>query len=113
MLRLLTATVESAGGEVIGSADTASRAIDELRILAPDLVLIDLKLAAGSGFDVLGALQARAPDRTAIAVVLTNYAGVENEKRSLRLGAEHFFDKATQGWLALELINHMAAARRF
>jgi CheY-like chemotaxis protein len=110
ILRFLTAAIESAGGELIGAANTARRAIAELQTVEPDLVLIDLKLAAGSGFDVLAALQTGAPGRNRVTVVLTNYAAVENRNLSFQLWASHFFDKATQGQRALALINHMAAA---
>ena len=51
VLRLLTSAVESAGGELMGAADNAQQAIDELRELKPHLILIDLVLASGSGFD--------------------------------------------------------------
>lgn len=110
--RLLTSAVESAGGELMGSADNAQQAIQELRALKPDLILIDLVLASGSGFEVLGALQTGGVARGAVGVVFTNHAATEDRDRSFLLGASYFFDKSTQGRHALELINKMAAERR-
>lgn len=110
ILRLLSSGIESGGGELVGYADNAAQAIREIQMLKPHLVMVDLVLASGSGFEVLAALQAGG--RNAVAVVLTNHASDEDRARSLRLGASHFFDKATQGWQALELINKMAAERR-
>ena len=78
----------------------------------PDLILLDIRLLSGTGFDVLRAIQARGFAQKATKVVLTNYATAEYRELSFLLGASHFFDKSTEGWQAIELINHMAAARR-
>lgn len=110
--RLLTSAIESVGGELVGAADNAGQAIHDLRELKPHLILVDLVLASGSGFDVLGALQAGGAARGAVGVVFTNHVTSEDRERSFLLGASYFFDKSTQGRQALELINKMAAERR-
>ena len=56
--RLLTSAIESAGGELVGAADNAQQAIRQLQELKPHLILIDLVLTSGSGFEVLDALRA-------------------------------------------------------
>jgi CheY-like chemotaxis protein len=111
VLRLLTSAIESAGGELIGSADNAQQAIRELQELKPHLIMVDLVLSSGSGFEVLDALQTGGAGRGAIGVVFTNHVSTEDRERSLLLGASYFFDKSTQGRQALELINRMAAER--
>ena len=112
VLRLLTSAIESAGGELMGAADNAQQAILELQNLRPNLVMIDLVLAEGSGFEVLDAIQTGGAGRGAIGVVFTNHVSTEDRERSFLLGASYFFDKSTQGRQALELINKMAAERR-
>ena len=112
MRRLLTSAIESAGGELMGTADNAQQAIRQLQELKPHLVLIDLVLTSGSGFEVLDALQTGGAARGAVGVVFTNHATTEDRERSFLLGASYFFDKSTQGRQALELINKMAAERR-
>jgi len=112
VLRLLTSAIESAGGELMGAADNAQQAILELQNLRPNLVMIDLVLAEGSGFEVLDAIQTGGAGRDAIGVVFTNHVSTEDRERSFLLGASYFFDKSTQGRQALELINKMAAERR-
>jgi CheY-like chemotaxis protein len=111
ILRLLTSAIESAGGEVIGAADNAQQAIRQLQGLKPHLILIDLVLTSGSGFEVLDALQTGGVARGAVGVVFTNHATTEERERSFLLGASYFFDKSTQGGQALQLINKMAAER--
>jgi len=112
VLRLLTSAIESAGGQLMGAADNAQQAILELQNLRPNLVMIDLVLAEGSGFEVLDAIQTGGAGRGAIGVVFTNHVSTEDRERSFLLGASYFFDKSTQGRQALELINKMAAERR-
>jgi len=112
VLRLLTSAIEYAGGELMGAADNAQQAILELQNLRPNLVMIDLVLAEGSGFEVLDAIQTGGAGRGAIGVVFTNHVSTEDRERSFLLGASYFFDKSTQGRQALELINKMAAERR-
>ena len=110
--RLLTSAIESAGGELVGAADNAQQAIRQLQQLEPHLILIDLVLTSGSGFEVLDALQTGGVARDAVGVVFTNHTTSEDRERSLLLGASYFFDKSTQGRQALELINKMAAEQR-
>jgi CheY-like chemotaxis protein len=110
--RLLTSAIESAGGELMGAADNAQQAIHQLQELKPHLILIDLVLTSGSGFEVLEALRTGGAARGAVGVVFTNHATTEDRERSFLLGASYFFDKSTQGHQALELINKMAAERR-
>ena len=112
VLRLLTSAIESAGGELMGAADNAQQAIHELHDLKPHLILIDLVLAGGSGFEVLDAIQTGGAARGAVGVVFTNHVSSEDRERSFLLGASYFFDKSTQGRQALQLINKMAAERR-
>ena len=109
--RLLASTIEAAGAELIGSSAGAQSAIAELSMLRPDLIVVDIGLNSGSGFDVLRALQEQKLVPAAIKVVLTNHASAENEDLSLRLGANRFFDKSSETSQVLALINVLAAER--
>ena len=82
------------GIEVVGFSARADDAIRQIRGLAPDLVVLDLQLAEGSGIDVLRGLSSGAAPPTFI--VLTNHADSRFRNLSLRAGAHHFFDKSTQ-----------------
>ena len=109
--RLLASTIEAAGAELVGSSAGAESAIAELSTLRPDLIVVDISLNSGNGFDVLRALQERRLVQAAIKVVLTNFASAENENLSLRLGANRFFDKSSETSQVLALINVLAAER--
>jgi hypothetical protein len=69
-------------------------------------------LSAGTGLDVLEALQEGGHARASVKVVFTNHATPEHRERSLELGVAHFMDKSSEGWQALELIGKMAAQKR-
>src|SRR4030095_5873311 len=89
---LLADEIERAGAHLIGSSADAGAAIGDVFALQPDLILIDIRLASGSGFDVLKALQIHSLAPAAIKVVLTNYADLEYRNRSARLGADRLVD---------------------
>jgi DNA-binding NarL/FixJ family response regulator len=109
--RLLASAIAAAGAELSGCSADAQTAIGDVFALQPDLILIDIGLASGSGFDVLKTLQEHSLVPEAIKVVLTNHANAEYENRSLRLGADRFFDKSSETSQALALIGALAAER--
>jgi len=112
MQRLLGSVIEAAGAELSGCSADAQIAIGDLLTLQPDLILIDIGLASGSGLDVLKALQERSLVPGATKVVLTNYANAEYQNFCLRLGADRFFDKSLETLQALGFINALAAEKR-
>ena len=80
------------GVQTVGYAVDAEPAVEGILAAGADAVVLDIQLARGSGFDVLRALQSRAPQ---IAVyVLTNFATDGYRKAAERLGARGFFDKS-------------------
>jgi len=109
--RLLAAAVESAGAELVGYSDNAEQAIADLSHVDADLILVDVTLDSGSGFDVLEALQRSGNARTATKVVLTNHTAAEYGSLSYALGATYFYEKEQDSWRVLELIGKMAAAK--
>ncbi len=108
--RLLGSAIAAAGGELIGFAAEARVALSQLAVLEPDLVLVDLALKSGSGFDVLEGL--RAGRRRVIKVVLTNHASEQFRQLALDMGANGFFDKSTDTSQVLALINALAQEKR-
>jgi DNA-binding NarL/FixJ family response regulator len=109
--RLLAAAVESAGAELVGHSDNAEQAIADLSHVDADLILVDVTLDSGSGFDVLEALQKSGKARAATKVVLTNHTAAEYGSLSYSLGATYFYEKEHDSWRVLELISKMAAAK--
>jgi DNA-binding NarL/FixJ family response regulator len=105
----LDAAVLAAGGIVVGHSEAANDAIADLARAQPDVIIIDIQLRSGTGFDVLKALQITGRGRSATKIVLTNHANAEYRERSFQLGADAFFDKSSEASQVLELINRLAA----
>jgi DNA-binding NarL/FixJ family response regulator len=82
------------GASTVGYAEGAREAIDRIQAAAPDVVVLDLHLREGNGFDVLRALGRKIP-ATAF-YVLTNYPAEGYRQSAMRLGARGFFDKSCE-----------------
>lgn len=100
--------------EVIGSATTEDEAVQVVLSQVPDLVLLDLGLASGSGYGVLR--RVRAAGNGARVVVVSNRAGEAHREACLAAGANDFFDKSGApdallqrivGWLPPEPIDEV------
>lgn len=90
-----------------GSVGPATRSILETR---PDLVILDIQLADGTGFDVLRALHDRAPE---IEVLLfSNFAADPYRQLAGRLGARGFFDKSKEFGQLRDALAKRAATQR-
>lgn len=82
------------GVNIVGMAADARQALDLLEFSNPDTVILDLRLPEGGGLSVLQEIKKRLP-ATRVAI-LTNYPYAAYRKRCTELGADYFFDKATE-----------------
>jgi two-component system response regulator DesR len=90
----LIALITSVGASAVGHAEGASEAIEGILAASPDVVVLDLHLKQGNGFEVLRAVREAAP---AIAFfVLTNHPHEAYRASAERLGARGFFDKSSE-----------------
>jgi len=81
---------------VVGYSASAVVAIEEIETLRPDLLIVDIAIQSGTGFDVLRAVKRRLGNDAPISIVLTNHASVPYRNAAARLGASHFFDKSSE-----------------
>lgn len=88
--------------EVVGQAQDVSGAIEAIRRLTPDAVILDLRMPGGSGIDVLRAIKHEQP--APIVLILTNYPYPQYRKQCLEAGADFFLDKSTEFHKALEIL---------
>jgi two-component system, NarL family, response regulator DevR len=92
--RLLAMLDGMSGIEVVGYAETAADAIAGILFTSPDVVVLDIKLKAGSGIEVLRAIEHRRGK--AAVIMLTNYATDVYRTKCLQAGAEYFLDKTNE-----------------
>jgi DNA-binding NarL/FixJ family response regulator len=96
--------------EVVGSAESETDAVRAIRDLRPDVVVLDLQLAEGSGTGVIRAVRADpAMARTRIFVT-SNHVSAPMRAGCLELGADDFYDKVKELDALAARISEMARA---
>jgi DNA-binding NarL/FixJ family response regulator len=95
------------GAQIVGQASQALPAIREILSSRPDMVLLDLNLGEGSGFDVLRAVCPQAPEID--FYMLSNFAADPYRQLAERLGARDFFDKSKELARVRDLVAQRAA----
>ena len=103
--RLTAMLGEIPGVEIAGQATTVAEAISAVYLLKPDMMILDLRLPDGNGLEVLRLLQGEQA-RTR-AIVLTNYAYPQDEKRARAAGAFAFLNKAKEFGRVADLIRSL------
>jgi len=104
--RLQAMLGEVPGAEVAGTAAGATQATREILECRPEVVLLDLNLAEGGGFDVLRELRRSAPEID--VYMLSNFSAYPYRQLAERLGARGFFDKTREFGLVREALANKA-----
>ncbi len=82
------------GIKVVGHARNATDAIQSISQLKPDIVVLDIRMPPGAGgFDVLRKIKER--EDCPRVIMLTAFSNAEYRKKSLAMGADHYFDKSS------------------
>lgn len=106
--RLLEMLQEIAGVEVLGCAADGLHAINCIRELKPDAVVLDIQMPCGTGLDVLK--NVKKAGTGPLVIVFTNFPYPQYRKRALECGAEFFFDKTTEFEKLRELFEQLTGA---
>jgi len=91
---LVTMLDELAGIEIVGQADNVAEAISGIRILQPDVVILDIRMPGGNGIDVLR--HVKQDEVGPMVIILTNYPYLGYRQKCLQAGADFFLDKSTE-----------------
>ena len=95
--------------DVVGEAASAQEAIELFRELNPDVCLVDIRLGASSGLDVLDAVLEEDPG--ARTLVVSSFDDNEYVTRSLRAGALGYVLKADSPSVLVSAIQTVAAGQ--
>lgn len=98
--------------EIAGSADSAKKAVEDIRRSNPDVVIVDLQLKEGDGFDVVKAIRALPQSKDIVIIFFTNHASRELHKHATELGADFFLDKTRDHARVLEVLQEKVRARQ-
>ena len=97
--------------EIVGCGDSAINAIEEIRRSSPDVVIVDLQLKDGSGFDVVKAIRLFPQANDIVVILFTNHASRELHKHALKLGADFFLDKSRDHTKIFEILQEKVRER--
>jgi len=96
MERLVEAVDDIPNARVVGSANAVGAAIEGVHTERPRVLILDIQLRGGSGFQVLKQMRAIGLWRPETVIVVTNYPSDDYRNASRECGADHFFDKASE-----------------
>src|SRR5215475_389151 len=78
-------------GFVVTTAETVADGLQEVEKAAPAFAVVDMRLADGTGLDVISALKRRRPE--ARGIVLTGYGNIATAVNAVKLGAVDYLSK--------------------
>ena len=104
--RLLRQLNDRIAGISVQTAEGLDDVRASLKDFDPDVIIVDIQLKEGSGFDVLKMI--RAYGLHPLVIVLSNYALPPYKEKAFELGARHFLDKSNEFNKAVELIEGYA-----
>jgi two-component system, OmpR family, response regulator len=94
--------------DLIDTVDTEAEALRRVAAAAPDVLILDLHLRAGSGFGVLRSLE-RGPGRRPKIIVLTGFDLPEYRREAESFGVEAFLNKSRDYHRLPALLTELAA----
>jgi len=95
--------------DLIDTVETEADALKQISAAAPDVLILDLHLRAGSGFGVLRSL--RHGEQRPKIIILTNFGLPEYRREAELLGAEAFLDKSRDYFRLPALLSGFARER--
>jgi two-component system invasion response regulator UvrY len=107
----LRAMLEAARNQVVGESSDPARAIADLVLLQPNVVLLDLALGGRSGMEILDEVKRRA--LRSRCIVLTMSSNVRDVAQALRLGAWGYVLKTAPILEVTKAIESVVQGRRY
>jgi len=95
---------------LVGQAANGLEAIQQHRLLTPDVTLMDLQMPELNGVDAISAIRSEAP--RARIIVLTTYAGDAQALNAMKAGAAGYLLKSSVRKELLDTIRTVHAGRR-
>jgi two-component system response regulator DevR len=95
--------------EIVGEADTKSTALDETNRLKPDVVLLDIRLPDGNGFEACR--QIRGINATTRVLFLTAFGDDDTVFESISAGGDGYLLKEMNADRLIQAIRNVAAGQ--
>jgi CheY-like chemotaxis protein len=105
--RLRNLLIEVPHVEVVGETADVAGTIEAIRTSRPDVVILDINMPGGSGFDVLEMV--RLEQLKTAVIVASNLVEPEYQRRALAEGARAFVDKSRDFMRVAGLVQEMVS----
>jgi two-component system response regulator DevR len=92
--RLVALLAESGQIRIVGQAGNSLEALDAVRRLKPDTVILDIRLPGASGIELLKEIKTTYPEMKVI--MLTNFDYELYRRQCQQLSADHFLNKTLE-----------------
>jgi DNA-binding NarL/FixJ family response regulator len=92
--------------EIVGEAETALAALALMEKSKPEVVIVDIVLREGSGFEVLK--NAKNQENSPLVIALTNDTSPPFRKKAQQEGVDFFFDKSTEFEKVVEVLQQLS-----
>lgn len=89
--------------EIVASLKNGTETLEAIRVLKPDLAIVDIKMPGLSGLEIL--YEIRKEDKAIKFIILTLYASDYYRQLAIKSGADYYFNKAED----FENISHVVA----
>lgn len=96
---------------ICGEAEAAPEALSKIETLKPDVVVVDIMLASGSGLELLKDIRRVSPE--SISLVLSMHDELTYADRALRAGARGYVSKRDTTKKIVNAIREVSAGRVF
>lgn len=93
--------------EIVGTVNNGTDALEALRVLKPDLAIVDIQMPGLSGLDVIREI--RKVDKQVKFIVFTLFSSELYRQMALQLGADYYFSKVTDFNKILPVVTELLA----
>ncbi|MFA5806655.1 MAG: response regulator, partial [Melioribacteraceae bacterium] len=90
MRQLLSDILKSEGYEV-RTAESGKKALKEIKVIRPEIVLLDIRLPEMNGIEILKEIKKL--NKSIIVIIITAYGEIQNAVDAMKLGAFDYFTK--------------------
>ena len=102
----------SRDGWTVHTHSDGTTAVERVRSLPPDVVILDVMLPGRSGFDILRELRADPATHALPVMMLTARGQTKDREMAAALGADHYMTKPFSNAEVLSLVRDLAGGRR-
>jgi DNA-binding NarL/FixJ family response regulator len=95
--------------EIVGKAEHPLEAINSIRMLQPDVVILDISILGGSGINVLEDI--KKDKLSPIVIMFTNSHYQQYRKKCMDAGADFFLDKSIEFEKMIDIFIELTASR--